>query len=81
MTSAIVSNQSAELSLSMQRIVSRRVELVLLHPTESEPKGTIHWLKARPHLARHHHARISHPKVRLSQDPFQHAEIWNEILM
>lgn len=43
--------------------VRRRVELVLLHSQESEPQGTIHWLKARPHLARHHHARISHPKV------------------
>lgn len=41
----------------------RRVELVLLHAPESEPKGTIHWLKARPHLARHHHARLSHAKV------------------
>ena len=42
----------------------RRVELVLLHSPESEPKGTISWLKSRPHLARHHHARLSHPKVR-----------------
>ena len=44
----------------------RRVELVLLHSPDSEPKGTIAWLKARPHLARHHHARLSHPKVPFS---------------
>ncbi|KAA6424228.1 MAG: patatin-like phospholipase domain-containing 7, partial [Trebouxia sp. A1-2] len=40
----------------------RRVELVLLHGPDSEPQGTAAWLEARPHLARHHHIRLTHPK-------------------
>ena len=38
---------------------------MLLHPSDADPAGTIQWLKARPHLARHHHVRLSHSKVRL----------------
>ena len=38
---------------------------MLLHPSDADPTGTIQWLKARPHLARHHHVRLSHSKVRL----------------
>lgn len=43
--------------------VDRRVELVLLHGPDAEPQGTAAWLDARPHLARHHHIRLTHPKV------------------
>lgn len=43
--------------------VCRRVELVLLHGPDAEPQGTAAWLEARPHLARHHHIRLTHPKV------------------
>ena len=49
--------------LSSCKLPSRRVELVLLHGPESEPEGTAAWLQARPHLARHHHIRLTHPKV------------------
>ena len=38
---------------------------MLLHASDADPTGTIQWLKARPHLARHHHVRLSHSKVRL----------------
>ena len=44
-------------------IFCRRVELVLLHEGGNDPIGTAAWLSARPHLARHHHIRLSHPKV------------------
>jgi hypothetical protein len=43
----------------------RRVELLLLHQPGEEPSGTIAWLGSRPLLARHHHVRLSHPKVLL----------------
>ena len=42
----------------------RRVELVLLHEEGAEPSKTAPWLEARPNLARHHHIRLTHPKVR-----------------
>ena len=42
----------------------RRVEVLLLHQAGSEPSGTLEWLKPRPLLARHHHVRLSHNKVR-----------------
>ena len=41
----------------------RRVELVLLHRPGMEPTGTAAWINPRPLLARHHHARLSNPKV------------------
>ena len=41
----------------------RRVELVLLHEEGAEPSKTAPWLEARPNLARHHHIRLTHPKV------------------
>ena len=44
----------------------RRVELVLLHEAGSEPRGTGPWLDSRPALARHHHVRLTHLKVRSS---------------
>ncbi|KAK9814559.1 hypothetical protein WJX72_007850 [[Myrmecia] bisecta] len=40
----------------------RRVELVMLHAADEEPTGTLEWLKLRPHLARHHHIRLSYSK-------------------
>jgi predicted acylesterase/phospholipase RssA/CRP-like cAMP-binding protein len=40
----------------------RRVELVLLHSPTSLPHNTAAWLKARPHLTRHHHVRLSRPE-------------------
>ena len=43
--------------------VRRRVELVLLHSPGRDPSGTLAWLEPRPLLARHHHVRLSHPKV------------------
>ena len=42
----------------------RRVELVMLHEEGAEPSNTAPWLEARPNLARHHHIRITHSKVR-----------------
>ena len=45
----------------------RRVEVLLLHQAGSEPSGTLDWLKPRPLLARHHHVRLSHNKVRSMQ--------------
>ena len=38
--------------------------MLLLHQAGSEPSGTLDWLKPRPLLARHHHVRLSHNKVR-----------------
>ena len=49
--------------MTCPNVCCRRVELVLLHGPESEPQGTAAWLEARPHLARHHHIRLTHPKV------------------
>ena len=40
----------------------RRVELLLLHAGR-DPSGTGAWLQPRPLLARHHHVRLSNPKV------------------
>ena len=36
---------------------------MLLHEEGRDPRGTAAWLAGRPHLARHHHIRLSHPKV------------------
>ncbi len=43
--------------------MGRRVELVLLHRPGMEPTGTAAWISPRPLLARHHHVRLSNPKV------------------
>lgn len=40
----------------------RRVELVLLHDSDADPKGTLAWLEPRPQLQRHHHIRIHNDK-------------------
>jgi hypothetical protein len=44
----------------------RRVELVLLHDSDADPKGTLAWLQPRPQLQRHHHIRLANDKVLLS---------------
>lgn len=36
---------------------------MLVHEEGCDPTGTGPWLAARPHLARHHHIRLSHTKV------------------
>ena len=36
---------------------------MLLHEEGAEPRNTGPWLEARPNLARHHHIRLTHPKV------------------
>ena len=41
----------------------RRVELVLLHPSDEQPVGTAAWLAPRPQLARHHHIRLANPQA------------------
>jgi hypothetical protein len=41
----------------------RRVELVLLHDSDADPKGTLAWLQPRPQLQRHHHIRLANDKV------------------
>ena len=49
----------------MTRVVlyGRRVELVLLHDSDADPKGTLAWLQPRPQLQRHHHIRLANDKV------------------
>jgi len=49
-------------SLGPSVISLRRVELVLLHSSDSLPHDTAAWLEARPHLTRHHHVRLSRPE-------------------
>jgi len=39
------------------------VELVLLHDSDADPKGTMAWLEPRPQLQRHHHIRLANDKV------------------
>ena len=60
--------------LLLMYVVCRRVELVLVHEEGGGPSGTAAWLAARPHLARHHHIRLSHPKVPFS--PLAAASAW-----
>ena len=47
--------------------VLRRVELVLLHPSDVQPQGTAAWLAPRPQLTRHHHIRLANSQARLDQ--------------
>jgi lysophospholipid hydrolase len=53
------------LSIKWTRAASccRRVELVLLHDSDADPKGTLAWLQPRPQLQRHHHIRLANDKV------------------
>ncbi|KAL4530592.1 hypothetical protein Ndes2526B_g02061 [Nannochloris sp. 'desiccata'] len=53
---------AAAASLDPSLISLRRVELVLLHSSNSLPHGTAAWLKSRPNLTRHHHVRLSRPE-------------------
>jgi predicted acylesterase/phospholipase RssA/CRP-like cAMP-binding protein len=59
-TSTSVSAATAA-SFDPSLISLRRVELVLLHPSNTLPHGTAAWLQSRPHLTRHHHVRLSRP--------------------
>ena len=47
----------------------RRVELVLLHPSDEQPQGTAAWLAPRPQLARHHHLRLANTQARQCTPP------------
>ena len=60
-TAAATAAAATAASLNPSLISLRRVELVLLHSSNALPEGTSHWLKARPHLTRHHHVRLSRP--------------------
>lgn len=45
--------------------LDRRVELVMLHDSDADPKGTMAWLEPRPQLQRHHHIRLANDKVQI----------------